>query len=284
MENKKISATLIIAFYNNLRWLKMILAALERQSCRDFEVIVADDGSRDEVVTEVGKLIEQSPLSIRHIWHEDEGWRKNVMLNKAVKSAISDYLIFIDGDCIPHHAFIAEHLMHRAQGRIVAGRRVELPKKESETITEADVRKRFFEYRMTFKAMVASIRREVKYAELGIHLRGRMYRMFRRNLRHYSVIGCNFSLYKSDLEKINGFDERYLQPMIGEDTDVEWRLARIGIYPDVIKNHCIVYHKNHARLIPSDDSGRKLFEETNQAERYWTDFGLSQKNTPSQSQ
>lgn len=272
---KDVQASLIIAFYNNLHWLKMIFTALERQTCRDFEVIVADDGSKPEIVEELASLIEASTLSVRHIWHEDEGWRKNIMLNKAVKAAASDYLIFIDGDCIPHHCFIAEHLRHRAEGCIVAGRRVELPKKESDSITEADVRRRFFEYRMTFRALLASVRHEVKYAELGIHLRGRMHGMVRRKMRHRSVIGCNFSLYRKDLEKINGFDERYRQPMIGEDTDVEWRLARIGIRPNVIKNQCIVYHKNHARLIPSDDSGKRLFEKTNQQQAYWTDYGLS---------
>lgn len=252
----------------------MILAALERQTCPDFEVIIADDGSEESVVGEIREIIGRSPLEIRHIWHEDMGWRKNVMLNNAVKAAASDYLIFIDGDCIPHHSFVAEHLSHRQSGRIVAGRRVELPKKLSGRITERDVRRRFFEYRMTFNAFVASIRREVKYAELGIHLRGGMYRVLRRKMRHASVIGCNFSINREDLYKINGFDERYVQPMIGEDTDVEWRLARIGIIPDVVKNQCIVYHKNHKRLVPADDSGKRLFEKTNAQQAYWTDFGL----------
>src|SRR5687768_7510377 len=101
----KVSASLIISFYNKIEYLRMILAALERQSFKNFEVVIADDGSKAEVVNEIKEIQTKSPLQIQHIWHEDIGFRKTKILNESIRKSNSDYLIFIDGDCIPHHKF-----------------------------------------------------------------------------------------------------------------------------------------------------------------------------------
>src|SRR5688572_4956723 len=100
------SASLIISLYNKLEYLKMIEAALQRQSFRDFEVVVADDGSKPEVVEGIKDLMNSSPIAFQHCWHEDLGFRKTKILNEAIRKSRSAYLIFIDGDCIPHTHFI----------------------------------------------------------------------------------------------------------------------------------------------------------------------------------
>jgi glycosyltransferase involved in cell wall biosynthesis len=120
----KKSLTLIIAVYNAVRYLEYILGALQRQSRQDFEVIVADDGSGPGI----GRLIEtgQSRYSfpIKHLWQADSGFRKNAMLNKAIMASQTDYLIFIDGDCVPHHDFVHDHFSHRGLKNVLCGRRV----------------------------------------------------------------------------------------------------------------------------------------------------------------
>ena len=82
-----------IAFYNKIDNLKLILAGLERQTVKDFEVVICDDGSREDVVNQIKEIQKTSSLTIRHIWQEDNGWQKNIMLNKSIMSMKTDYVI-----------------------------------------------------------------------------------------------------------------------------------------------------------------------------------------------
>ena len=138
-------ASLIIAFYNKIDFLKLVLAGCERQTMKDFEVIIADDGSRPEIVAEINQIKEASPLNIQHIWHEDDGWRKNEMLNKAVVASKSDYLVFVDGDCIPHSRFIEEHYLQREENTCLTGRRVNLSQKISNQLNPTNIKAGFLE-------------------------------------------------------------------------------------------------------------------------------------------
>ncbi|MBS0001406.1 MAG: glycosyltransferase, partial [Cyclobacteriaceae bacterium] len=119
-------ASIIIAFYNKIRYLELVLAGFERQTEKDFELIIADDGSGKEVVAGIKKLIQLSDMKISHIWHEDKGWRKNIIMNQAVRQAASGDLICIDGECIPHRNFIRENIRNRQSGIILSGRRINL--------------------------------------------------------------------------------------------------------------------------------------------------------------
>ena len=132
--------SLIISFYNKIDLLKLIFAALERQTFQNFEVVIADDGSGPEVVEEIQKIQANYFFLIKHIWHEDNGWQKNIILNKAIQAAEGEYLIFIDGDCIPQKRFIEEHLENRIAGKIISGRRVLLTKNISKNLTETKIK------------------------------------------------------------------------------------------------------------------------------------------------
>lgn len=118
--------SLIISFYNKLDYLKLILASLEAQTFSDFEVVISDDGSSDKVCRELEDIIRKSDFPIKHVWHEDKGWRKNMILNKSITASRGDYLVFIDGDCILHPRCLEEHFNARRKNRIIAGRRVNL--------------------------------------------------------------------------------------------------------------------------------------------------------------
>src|SRR5665213_2824662 len=98
----KVHATAVVAFYNKVRFLELVLAGFARQTDTNFEVIIADDGSTSENVAKVKELMPQFGFSIVHLWQEDIGFRKNVMLNRSIMRAKSDVIIFVDGDCIPH--------------------------------------------------------------------------------------------------------------------------------------------------------------------------------------
>ena len=135
----KTAVSIIIPFYNGIDWLEMIFVALGKQTFKDFEVIVADDGSREDVVARLEELMARQPFPVTHLWQEDCGFRKNRMLNKAVVQSRAEYLIFLDGDCIPHRKFVEEHCKARREGFVVAGRRVDLPAALSEGMSVGKV-------------------------------------------------------------------------------------------------------------------------------------------------
>ena len=94
--------SLVIMVYNDIKTLTLTFESLKIQTEKDFEVIIADDGSNSDFVSKLQKLISEANFKVKHIWHEDNGWQKEIVMNKAIVASESDYIIFIDGDCIPH--------------------------------------------------------------------------------------------------------------------------------------------------------------------------------------
>ena len=146
-------ASVIISFYNRIDYLKLVLTGLERQTFRDFEIIIADDGSSEKIVEELEKISIKISYPLIHVWHEDKGFRKNKILNRAITSSNTDYLIFIDGDCIPHKEFVKEHLIYSNIGKCLTGRRVNLSEKITGYLSVEKIRNGYLEYK-TFKLMV----------------------------------------------------------------------------------------------------------------------------------
>lgn len=131
------SVGVIVSTYNNPLWLEKVLIGLSHQCHPAQEILIADDGSDERT----RQLIEiwQHKLPIRHIWHEDDGFRKTTILNKAVMAATSEYLIFIDQDLIPRRDFIQQHYLHARKEHFVSGGAVLLPQALSEQITAEDI-------------------------------------------------------------------------------------------------------------------------------------------------
>ena len=123
--------SLLIAYYKNINALKLIFKALENQSYKKFEVIIAEDDNNDETK----KFLQECKTTfiVKHIQQEiDNGFRKNEMLNPAVKISESEKIVFIDGDCIPHQHFLLSYEKHLKEKTIFFGRRVLLNQKTTE--------------------------------------------------------------------------------------------------------------------------------------------------------
>lgn len=265
-------ASVIIAFYNNLDVLSVVLRALEGQTEKNFEVIIADDGSKAEVVERLKQVIQASPLSIQHVWHEDAGFRKNRCLNHSVKASRSDYLIFIDGDCVPQRHFVEDHLSEAKLNRCVNGRRADLSPRCSKLLVESNTPERFVEQH--FMTMVVDgLRGKGKNVEKGYRISNDWLRN-KLQKQGKGLVGCNFSLHKQDLLRINGFDMRYEAAGTGEDSDVDYRLQLI----DVEIHSCFykatqvhIYHRELPRLPVNDE----LFASVIKEQKAYTEFGLS---------
>jgi glycosyltransferase involved in cell wall biosynthesis len=264
-------ASVIVAFYKNLEVLKVVLTALEHQTEQNFEVIIADDGSDESTVRDLTSVMADSPLEIQHIWHEDLGFRKNRCLNLSVRASRSDYLIFIDGDCVPQRHFVEDHLEVSKPSRCINGRRADLSPRCSELLVSSANPATFVEN--NFGKMVwDAILGKGKNIEKGLRINSD-FLMKKMQAKDKGLVGCNFSLYKEDLVSINGFDMRYEAAGVGEDSDVDYRLrlAGVDIFNCFFKATQVhIYHKELPRLEVND----VLFDKVRKSQQSRTPYGL----------
>ena len=246
------------------------MASLERQTFTNFEIIIADDGSREDVVAELKSVISHTPLTVRHVWHEDKGWRKNEILNKAVGMAQAPYLIFIDGDCILHRHFISEHLSLQEERVCLTGRRVNLGPTVTARLTPQKVKNGWLE-KNYLTLLFHSFFRESNI-EKGVYLRNTKLRLL-FNQEKRGILGSNFSLAKALLLQINGFDERYTTPGYGEDSDVQFRLELEGISVKSLNYIALQYHLYHKEL-PRPQAGHDLLNTVMESKQAFTPFGI----------
>jgi glycosyltransferase involved in cell wall biosynthesis len=266
-----VKASVIAAFYNNIKYLRLVLAGFEIQSEKNFELIIADDGSNDEVIREIESISPNYSFRIKHIWHSDKGFRKNKILNQAILASSSDYLIFIDSDCVPHSKFVEEHLNEKTGITVCTGRRVNLSQKITELLTETKVKEGFLESNKLLLLEDALFGKS-NYVEKGFYFENKFLRnLFNKKGR--GLLGCNFSLNKKDMLAINGFDERYEAPSIGEDSDIEFRLGLNGIKVKSVNHIAVQYHLYH-KLQERLQKNLDLFEEVKKSRIAFTPFGL----------
>ncbi len=254
----EIRLSLIIAVYNKPEILRYILASCARQSFQNFEVIIADDGSEQEIKDVAMQSKEVFNFPITHLWHDDIGWRKNKMLNNAIRAATSEYLVFTDGDCLPAKDFLLDHWREKEKGKILFGRRVETSERWANALTLEKTLNGKFE-RIGFAELIEGLKGNALRLEDGIRIKSRVIRkiLFRRTK---SILGSNFSVHKADIIAINGFDEAYDGPGLGEDSDIQYRLSLIGVTGKSLRNLAIQFHVCHPHTKPSEKS-TKRFEE-----------------------
>jgi len=186
-----------------------------------------------------------------------------VLLNKAVAEATGQYLIFTDGDCVPHHQFIADHERLAERGFWVQGRRcfVEQP------------------YVAVFESGIAGIwfwmlSGRISGAAKGVRL---PIPIVLRNKKQRGIIGCNMAFWREDVVAVNGFDEAYLGRGIGPDSDLGTRVYNLGRPRKFVYGHAVVYHLNHP-IMPRDNlaSKRVWLEETIRTGKTRCERGLQQ--------
>ena len=133
--------SVVVTTYNQPRQLELVLWGYAAQTFRGFEVVVADDGSGAETRAVVERMRAEAGLRIVHVWHEDWGFRKTEILNRAVLAASGDYLLFTDGDCIPRDDLLATHVRLARRGRFLSGGYLKLPAEVTAAVGVDDVRR-----------------------------------------------------------------------------------------------------------------------------------------------
>lgn len=265
--------TLFAAFYNNVEFFKKVFASIETQSFKNFEMIICDDGSRDEATQALVELAKNSWVPVKHLWHPDRGFYKNEALNRGVLHSRAEYLVFIDADCVLHPQFMEDHWNQKQEGHTLAGRRVNLTPSISKNLTEQRIREGYLQKNWWWLFLTMFWMKDNNSVK-GFRVAGEfLYRFLNRKPR--GLVGCNFSVFKKDLVAVNGFDMSYHRPGIGEDSDIDFRLSGIGVTPVPMTYRGVQYHLYHKLLSRSDENEAK-FAALKQSKKYITDQGLKE--------
>ena len=216
--------SLIVATYNREDALAAVLSSLSRQSDRDFELLIADDGPGAATARVITEWAERLPMPLKHVWHSDRGFRLAEIRNRAIRASEGQYCVFLDGDCIARPDFVAAHRRLAEPGWFVTGNRILL----SRELTERILRDGLAPEQWGFANWITQrAQRNVnRFAPLlDLHL-GALRKLHPRQWR--GARGSNMGFWRADLDKVDGFDAAF-SGWGREDSDIFIRLIRAGV-------------------------------------------------------
>lgn len=271
------SIGVVITTYNSPVWLGKVLSGYESQSDDDFRVIVADDGSTDDTRDVIDGFRNRGILTIDHVWHEDRGFRKCRILNKAIRETDCVYLIFTDGDCIPEPDFIATHRRLAEPGYFLSGGYIKLTMAVSEKISEEDIR----------TGAIFNPQWLVAHGQPRTHKLWKLSPAWRfRRLMNavtpsaVSWNGMNSSTWTRDLIAVNGFNEDMQYG--GLDRELGERLWNYGHRSKQIRYRTVCLHLDHARSYSKPEiweRNRAIRKAVKEQRTFWAENGI-EKSRP----
>ena len=206
-------------------------------------MVVADDGSGPETRDRIEQLRASTGLTIVHLWQRDDGFRKCRILNRAIVEARGDYLILSDGDCIPRADFVEAHARLARRGHFVSGGRVRLAREVGPRIAGDEVLNGLLFDASWLRERRALVRRRDR-RKLTRSRRRAMW-LDRLTTTRATWNGHNASAWKTDLLRVNGFDERMTYPV--EDRELGERLRSAGVRPVQARHRAVCAHVEHDR-------------------------------------
>jgi len=220
-----LKTTVIVTTYNRPDALREVIRGFTNQEDLRFDLIVADDGSEDETGSMLKSMADSLPFSLKHVWHEDLGFRAAAIRNKAIVQSNADYLIFTDGDCIPQKNFVKNHKKLAERGWVLSGNRILM----SKVMTNELLRERLdWSGWRASNFVIHYLRRRINRLLPLVDLSAiESFRKLQAK-KWRGVKTCNLSVWKSDIVAVNGFEESY-QGWGLEDSDLVVRLIKKGL-------------------------------------------------------
>jgi glycosyltransferase involved in cell wall biosynthesis len=245
----KRSISVIISTYNSEDWLEKVLWGYHFQTLNNFEIVIADDGSKNKTKELIDAIRDKVNYPITHVWQEDDGFQKSKILNKAIVACKTDYIVMSDGDCIPRKDFIKVHDSFKEEGYFLSGGYFMLPMNISKLITKNDIENgNCFDINWLKKNGLIST---IKNMKLTVN-------NFSKKLLNFLTPtkptwnGHNASGWKNDILSINGFNEDMQYG--GQDRELGERLFNLGIKSKQIRYSAIVVHLDHKRGYKTKES------------------------------
>lgn len=264
MARSDTSCALLISTYNWPSALELVLETVLQQTRMPNQILIADDGSFDATRQLISFYRSQHQLPITHVWQEDRGFRKSLILNKAIKQCNCDYIVQIDGDILLHPSFIEDHLDFAKKGSFIQGSRVLIvPALTNELIRSGT--KRFFPWSAGIKNRLNATRAPL--------LSG----LFKEKNDSRNIKACNLAYWRSDYIKINGYNNAFTG-WGWEDVEFAERLIASGVEKRRLKMAALCYHLHHAPSArpEKEDQNQVLFSQTSRQQLMWCEDGFNQ--------
>ena len=252
-------ASVIFTTYNHPRWLEKTLWGFSAQTYRDFEIIVADDGSGPETREVIERVQAEIDIPIQHLWQEDDGFQKCRIMNKAIVASRGEYLIFTDGDCIPHPDFVRNHVELARENTMLSGGYFKLPLDVSRAITKEDILSGnctrpgwLLRHGVPFTPKIAKL---YSHPVIGAILDA-------LTITRATWNGHSSSTWKKHFLEVNGFDER---------------LVNLGLKTRQVRYRCSCVHLDHGRGYARPESiakNRSIRRHTRENRVIRTEFGI----------
>lgn len=268
----------VITTYNSPAWLKNVLLGYENQTQKNFTVIIADDGSGQATRDVIDYFKDRKKIIIQHIWHEDNGFQKCQILNKAIAQTDCDYLIFTDGDCIPEPDFVLKHGKLAQAGHFLSGGYVKLTTPVSQAINEADI----------ISGKIFDLGWLKAKGQPGSH---KLWKLIKNSLtkKILNAItptkatwnGMNSSTWTADIKACNGFNEDMQYG--GLDRELGERLYNYGLKGKQVRYSIACLHLDHPRSYDTPETWKKNYairDEVKRTGRFWAKNGLVKKIDP----
>lgn len=265
-------ASVIITTYNHPKWLEKTLWGFSVQSYRDFEIVIADDGSGDETRQVIESVRTQISIPVRHVRQEDDGFRKCRILNIAIVASRGEYLIFTDGDCIPHPDFVSNHVKLAQVNTVLSGGYFKLPLDVSRKIGKQDI----VDGNSTHPGWLLKqgVPFTLKLTKLYSHpFWGAVLDALTTTRATWN--GHSSSTWKTHVLETNGFDER--MQWGGLDREFGERLVNMGLKVKQVRYRCSCVHLDHGRGYKRDETiavNRAIRRQTRWQKITRTEFGI----------
>lgn len=264
-----VNPSLIITTYNWPQALRLSVESVFSQTVLPKEIIIADDGSKEDTRETIEQLRQKSPIPIIHVWQPDEGFQAAKIRNRGIAAASSEYIVLVDGDNILERHFIEDHIFYAQTGRCVCGKRVKLvPWATKQILTSQKFTPPFF----------LSPRIRFGYNYYAVRNRWLCNRTI-REITNYQprvrAMSCNMAFWKSDAVSINGFDEKYTTWGL-EDYDFALRMRHAGIALKFIQYAALQYHLFHPKRSETAIVNQSQFQSCIEQRRIQAEKGLDQ--------
>ncbi|WP_372774140.1 glycosyltransferase family 2 protein [Mangrovibacterium sp.] len=240
--------SVIITTYNKPEYLSKVLLGFSIQTNRNFEIVIADDGSRDDTRELIDWYRQNTALEIQHVWHEDRGFQKCAILNKAIVASSTDYLLFTDDDCVPRNDFVDVHLKNASPGYFLSGGYFKLSKTVTDQVVGEDILNQNI---FNIKWLVNN--GQPKTFKLSKLSRNSLYVSILNRITPTKATwnGHNVSGFKEDIIQVNGYNEEMNYG--GLDRELGERLINKGIKGKQIRYKAICVHLDHPRPYKKTD-------------------------------